>query len=301
MRDLFYNSKGFNTAAISFISNNKTHTVYFQLNDNPIQHCWQEMHINNKDIETQPMENIGIHLLSRKLKEHLKKVNILDYTEFNQESLNTIHNLFVQRKEENPDTWQMINLLVHKIEAAIDDPYVEYNSSIHFNKSKESFVDIKEEDKLWLVTDFKWGDLLLGYGTLGKDYLEIFECNDDFTDLNVQSTINSEGIIFFHVENPLHKHSEKFFYPWAKEKSVSLDNLNDLSLGRYILGQIIITEELINFHPNVSDWYVPNHKCKLDWNNKIVGSDTKVTNIEFFDSDLYYHSIKEHSHTGILF
>jgi hypothetical protein len=99
----------------------------------------------------------------------------------------------------------------------------------------------------------------------------------------------------FPVANPFTKYTEKQFYKWAKttDIDVPLNNLNALSLGRYVLGEIIITEPMIDFHPAVSDWYVPNHRCKLKWNKKIASSSVK--SIEFLNSDLYFKTIMEHA------
>lgn len=295
MKNLFYNSKGFNTATITFQSKERLVKVNFQLNDNPIQHKWQSLYLDSCDIKTDPMSNLGTDGLSKLLKESFNSLGIeVNDPPYTQDQLNEFHHRFVESSQSN-EKFQLINLLIHKIEGTINDPFVDYNCSIHFNKTNEEYFDIEQEHKLWLVTDFKWGDLLLGYGTLGRDWLELFDSDDSVNDLNVQSKMNSEGIAFFHVENPHTKHKEKFFYPWAKEIGAPLDNLNQLSLGRYILGQVIIDDTFLNFHANASDWYVPNHACKLKWNKEFIGPDTKIVNVEFFDSDLYYNSLIKHS------
>jgi hypothetical protein len=77
-------------------------------------------------------------------------------------------------------------------------------------------------------------------------------------------------------------------------KNVSLDNLNKLALGRYVLGHVIITDEFLKFNPNISDWYVPNHKCKLEWNKQMIDADARVVDVEFFDSDMCFETLVKH-------
>jgi hypothetical protein len=71
------------------------------------------------------------------------------------------------------------------------------------------YVPLEEKHKLWLTTEEHWGDLLLGYATIGKDFMDLARNNDDLKDLNVQSTISPETRMFFHVEYPFVKHVEK--------------------------------------------------------------------------------------------
>jgi hypothetical protein len=68
---------------------------------------------------------------------------------------------------------------------------------------------------------------------------------------------------------------------------VPLDNLNQLSLGLYLLGEIIITDAFLDFHPTASDWYVPNHICKLSWNRDVLGHNTLIKKIKFFNGWLW--------------
>jgi len=76
---------------------------------------------------------------------------------------------------------------------------------------------------------------------------------------------------------------------------IPLDNLNKLSLGRYLLGEVIITDTFLTFHPVTSDWYVPNHICKLTWNKEMLKDDATVTNIQFYNSNLYFETLMKHT------
>ena len=293
---MYRSAEGKNTAKITLLSQGRKFDIYFQLNDNPVQHIWQKKQRDKREYFTFPMANLGVEENLKQLNYYLK---LIDQPQLlfpiDQNLLNQLHAQFT-RSNNNSEAWQMINLFIHNIENTKNDPFVEYNCSVNFIRQPE--IDsalIEEEYKLWLTTEHKWGDLILGYGTLGKDYLEISKDNDTLDELALQRTVSTETCLFFHLENPYKKFGEKQFYPWAKSKKIILDNLNNLSLGKYILGQIIITDIFLDFHPTISDWYVPNHICKLNWNKEYIGSDTRVIECSFFDSDMYYDSMIKHS------
>jgi hypothetical protein len=286
MKEKFYNMKGCNTARITIQSQGNQIELYYQLSDNPVQHQWQEFHTNTTKLITQPLSKYSTDECVEELGKLLEQVGMTITLPITQEYLNSLHNEFVINRENSP-VWYDINIYIHIAENTLREQYTKYNGVIHFTNDPEpEYIPIKEEYKLWLTTETRWGDLLLGYATLGKDWGDIARDDDDQTDLNVQSTISPETRMFFHIHFPQLKHFETEFYSWAKDKNVPLHNLNQLALGRYYLGQIIITEELLNFHPVASDWYVPNHSCKLRWNEHMIGNDTKVIGVYFFNSDM---------------
>jgi hypothetical protein len=147
------------------------------------------------------------------------------------------------------------------------------------------------------MNDFKWGQLLLGFGTLGKSWNEIVKTNDNLDDLAIQTEIGSETMMIFNAEYPYLKIAENRLYAWAGNSNydVPLDNLNKLSLGLYLLGEVIITDAFLNFHNNISDWYVPNHYCKLSWNKEVLGYNSVIKQIKFFNSDMYFNTIIKHA------
>jgi hypothetical protein len=292
MKKLFDNSQGCNTAQITVSTQGRTLDLYYHLNDNPVQHQWQQFHKDASAYKLHPMAKLTIEQVEDILVDLCTSVDEDLQRPVTQEQLNKLHNKFVEHQESEP--WKLINQYIHIAEGLLTDKFAEFNSIITFTVDPEpQYVPLKEEHKLWLVTDEHWGDLLLGYATIGKDWIDIARNNDDLTDLNVQSTISPETCMFFHVEQPCSKNTERMFYKWAQGKDIPFD-LNSLSLGRYYLGKLIITEDLLKFNPTVSDWYMPNHKCKLEW-NRTIGSDVQITNIRFFDSDLYLYTLLEHT------
>lgn len=300
MKQLFYNSQGYNTVKIS-VKGNKFVELFYHLNDNPVQHIWQEIHSN-----TNAFQMGASHLLSKaELDAELEILcNIVNTKKLTQpvdkKQLNDLHNCFVANKDQTAhmEEWQKINLLIHSYESLLSNVLPEYDASIVFYKDPLSdHVPLKEEHKLWLTPENKWGTLLLGYATLGKDWIDIATDNDNLEDLNLQKFITCESLMMFNADHPYMYGDVKRFYQWAKNSNynIPLDNLNKLSLGRYILGEIIITDAFLDYNCNTSDWYVPNHNCRLNWGREVLGKTPTVTNIDFFNSTLYVDTLMEHT------
>jgi hypothetical protein len=278
-------------------SNNKEISLHYHLHDNPVQHAWQKLHIDSTGVKPGQSPSISFESALDKINVCLKKINhpVLTAT-VTQEQLNNLHNDFVANFENN--TWEEINTLIHILEDRLAERFADYQRSFNFySASNFDMIPIEEEFKLFLTTDNCWGNLLLGYATIGKDYIDISRNNDTLTDLAVQQYITSETFINFGSEQPHALYENKKFYKWAKSTSmdIPLNNLNILSLGRYMLGEIIITDTFLKFHPTPSDWYVPNHMCKLTWNKEMLGVDTIVTDIRFYNSDLYFETLMKHT------
>jgi hypothetical protein len=303
MKEKFYNSYGCNTAQITLLANSKEIELFYHLNDNPVQHIWQNLHADSKQFY------MGVsHALSRG--EIINELNQLCTTvgepilstSVTQEHLNALHNKFVLHENTNSShlaEWEKINLYIHALEAVEISNFAEYDVSVVFYKNPTpKSVLLNEEHKIWLTSEQKWGRLLLGYGTIGKDWIDISIDNDNLHDLNIQSDISTETKMCFGVEQPYAFADKKAFYQWATSSDlpVPLDSLNELALGRYMLGELIITDTFLEYNSNVSDWYVPNHKCKLTWGKDIIGSRPIVKAIKFFNSDLYFETLIKHTH-----
>jgi len=298
MKTKFYNSIGYNTACITLESNGSIIPLHYHLNDNPVQYAWQAMF---KDCNKFKM-GISMKLSSTEIIESINRLIQpmglpLLSNPTPQSELNWLHTKFV----ENPDSssWQRINLYIHLLEDKIKERELQGTSASQrfYLDPEPTYIPLKEEHKLWLTTEKRWGDLLLGYATLGKGWWEICQDNDSADDLALQTAIGSETIMVLQPETMLFKDVKNRFYKWAKTTAIDVPivNLNQLSLGRYYLGNIIITKELLKYHPTASDWYVPNHKCKLMWSKEIIGADTVVKSVDFFDSDMYYNTLLEHT------
>jgi hypothetical protein len=304
IKEMFYNAVGFNTAEITLKTNNRFISLYYHLNDNPVQHIWQGIHQDSKKFTMGITHGKSIEELVNDLNLLLKKRNRSTIElPVSQDQLNKLHSEFVGNlKPFSSEDELTINLLIHAIESK-NSLLTEYDATTHFYKNPDNVkIPIKEEYKLWLLNENKWGHLLLGFGTLGKSWNEIMTTNDNLDDLNIQSDISSETMMVFNSEYPYAKAPEKKLYAWAKSSNnvVPLDNLNQLSLGNYLLGQVIITDVFLDFHPTISDWYVPNHYCKLPWNKEVLGYNATVESIKFFNSDMHFDTALNHANLGSL-
>lgn len=296
MKELFHNSQGFNTVCIKVESGFKTFDFYYHLSDNPVQLQWQKFHSESTArYKTNPLYKMSLETVSDILAELVEKKGYQLELPIKQSQLNKLHNEFVAGQG-NDETWALINTYIHVAEDKLD-PYNKYNSTLSFTLDPEpAYVDLKEEYKLWLTTEAAWGDLLMGYSTIGKPWEDIAQDDDDLTDLMTQSIITPEARLNFNVEPPYKKFTEKKFYDWAAVKQgVPLDDLNSLALGKYYLGKVIITDVFLDFHANASDWYVPNHDCKLRWNQEALQDDAHVVSVEFFESDMYMDTLLKHT------
>ena len=296
MKEMFRNKVGYNTACIKVRTQDKVLELFYHLSDNPVQHQWQEFHSVAKQYKTHPSYKLSIAEITEILYVLARQKNFTITLPLDQDQLNYIHSKFVENRNCRDQVWDDINTYVHIAEDKLDN-FNDFNSTIFFEADPKPTPKLLDEKfKLWLTADQSWGDLQLGYATVGKGWEDIADDDDGLEDLKIQSTISSETRIHFNVEPPWKKFNENKFYEWANNRiDVPLDNLNKLSLGRYYLGKIIITDSFLEFHSNASDWYVPNHSCKLRWNKTMIGSDVEVMSVEFFDSDMYYNTIIKHT------
>ena len=295
MKKFYHNNVGCNTAIIKCKKGSSDFNLYYHLYDNPVQHIWQNIHSQGQGIRTCNLSTLPTTVITDKLKKRCIEVGMLNIPElFDQTFLNKLHNDFVLSNKN--DAWHDINHLIHTLEDRIDNPFSEYDSTINFYSLDERYELLKEEHKIFLDTDIRWGRMNLGYGTLGKDWIDIASNNDSLDDLALHTTISSEALLAFCVEPGIPGRNNVKFYNWAKDKNnIPTNNLNKLSLGRYPLGQLIITDVFLDFHSNASDWYVPNHCCKLQWNKQVFNSEIEITEIKFENTDMLFNSFVAHS------
>lgn len=298
--NFFKNSQGNNTLEV--VLDNNTVLLY-QLSDNPAQHIWQSLLKSrlNEDIccsfDNQTLED-NVKFLNTAL----EKVGLPSLTDPNdREKLNYLHSQFAKSGGKTP-AWKEINKRIHQIEN-----YQKLNTDFNYAFSMTldpppPAVPINETHKLWLSTDHtNWGMLSLGYETVGKDWVDISIDNDHIEEIAVKNYIGTETWFSFVLDPVCNKRAETRLWQWYLEqpseiqKQIPIDNLNSLALGDYLLGKIIVNDTFLNFHPNASDWYVPNHICKLQWNEKVLSTATSVVSYRFFDSDIAYDTLVKHT------
>jgi hypothetical protein len=295
IQQLFKNQQGSNTMKVVLDNGIE---LYYHLFDNPVQHTWQALVKTGSDIDS-TFSNKPVIDYINELNELADKLGFRQIAKVpSVEELNEIHSLFVSNPEH--EDWKRVNHLVHIIENNLT---MDLNYKLQFNMAGiGADVPIKEYHKLWLSTDASdGGSLFLGYETVGKDWGDIALDDDSIDDLAVQNCIGTEAVMSFCSQSPYKKLIENDFYKWYvnSPKQAPIENLNQLALGRYLLGQLIITETFINFNSNPLVWYMPNHVVKRQWNQEVLTSANYIDSISFFESNMLYETLMKHTNNEI--
>lgn len=253
---------------------------------------------NNRTQHDIPDLKISItDLINTINEEYDRQIKVFD--EYNKEALNYLHQefeLFGERglkvSKSLSDNFFTLNEYIHMFEDALDARpghwaafgilYDIHPLGLHY--------PILEEDKLMLDTEFSWGKLYLGYNTLGKDWLSVFKDND--IDVISRGMVKSQER--FSAETWLNfggEHKKEFvvrkFGEWydnlskGLQQQVPLDNLNQLSLGRFLLGELIIDDNFLKYDPDPYHWKAYRHPCKLEWNHRVLTTFRSIEAIKF--------------------
>jgi hypothetical protein len=149
---------------------------------------------------------------------------------------------------------------------------------------------IQEEDKLFLESDFKWGNLYLGYNTLGKDWMNVLKDSDfeviDRDQVKPQQRFAAEAWMNFNPEVNKIEQIQSYYnkvksLPDRIKNKIPFDNLNKLTLGRFLLGSLVIDQQFLDFDPNQDHWLISNHECKLKWNQEVLSTFRSVEEITY--------------------
>lgn len=187
-----------------------------------------------------------------------------------------------------------LNELIHICEIMISDKTNKnLKMSVLFDIYPQGIhEEIQERDKLYLTSQFQWGRLYLGYNTLGKDWLETYNHNDleviKRNQVRPQRRFAAESWLYFSTD------CENFYDTIQFEKlydsldddlkqKVPINNLNDLTLGRFEIGKIVINNYFLQYHNNKADWLSINHPIKNKWNREVFSTfkeiiDVKISN-----------------------
>jgi len=191
------------------------------------------------------------------------------------------------------DNFLLLNELIHTYEEVLhskDLPIPAMSVLLDYYPQTE-FCPILERDKLHLTTQFMWGNIYLGYNTLGKDWLKVAHDNDlDVIKRDMvkpQERFSAETWINFGPDDNkdwTKRHFSNWWYSLSIElqDKVPIDDLNKLSLGRYLIGRVLIDDRyFLKYHPNAYDWLSYNHPIKRQWNEEVFSTFTEITNIVF--------------------
>lgn len=266
----------------------------------------------NLNISNKNQSNLGE--LVEKLNSIIKELNdtyeskillsIDGRDDVNQKILNNLHEKFEEYGENKFPylgepvhyLWLQLNEWIHITEVAIEtteDVFPQYGAVVTAYPPYPG-RKLEEIDKLFLSTNFSWGHLYLGYNTLGKDYGSVFQDNDirviTNKQIKIQERYSSEVVLCFHNSDysRMQKKTEVQFYQWYEsldqeiQELIPIENLNNLSLGKYYLGHILITNDLLKFHPVAEDWWI-NQNIQKRWNNEVFSKIESVENIKIYE------------------
>lgn len=192
------------------------------------------------------------------------------------------------------EAWLSLNEWIHITESAMDigdNTFPGFSCLVHVYPPVPG-ESIKEEDKLFLETNFKWGDLYLGYNTLGKDYAHTALDGDDRVisndQIKTQSLFSTEMWLNFSAEAEINKNFEMKFYHWYTnldlnvKKMIPIDDLNKLALGRYFMGRVIIDDSFLNICNDVTAWSY-DWNIRKRWNTEVFSQIEHVIKMEIIE------------------
>jgi hypothetical protein len=306
---------------ITFIDHNETfHVLRYQLYNTRLANRWLEIIKQNQlcqdkyihstlyNFKGTDLESLLLQI-SDNIKEINKEYDILlppinesnTYTDY----LNLLHSMFehwgdripeLEAKDIHTETLQKnfykLNVLIHMCEGAV------LNQSITFPRMSATldyypqtiFLPIESLDLLSVTDQHSWGQLYLGYNTLGKDWLST--CGDNDIDLLNRETVRpqkrfaAESWCYFGPSepNPLETAAqfESWYYslPIELQAKVPIDNLSAMVLGRFLIGEVAINDYFLNYEPYQRNWRIPNSACKRKWNDEVFTTFKKITRVK---------------------
>jgi hypothetical protein len=155
-------------------------------------------------------------------------------------------------------------------------------------------LNVTEADKLLLESGFTWGRLYLGYNTLGKDWMAVSKDNDleviNRGMVKPQKRFAAESWLNFNGDQEESNKVSSFIDWYSKlpsdtQKKVPLHNLNQLTFGRFPIGQVVIDDVFLKIDPNPDHWHLHRHNCKLQWNHEVLTTFRSIESIRTYEQD----------------
>lgn len=223
----------------------------------------------------------------------------------NQEILNNLHEKFEEYGENKFSylgehvhfLWLQLNEWIHTTEVAMDtteDTFPQYGAVVNAHPPYPG-RKLEEIDRLFLTTECSWGQLYLGYNTLGKDYMSVLYDNDVRVILNKQIKIQERysAAVWLCFQDKTHNINMQNtrvqqFYQWYQsldqevQELIPMGDLNSLSLGSYYLGHLLITQDLLKFHSVAEDWWT-NQEIRKEWNNQVFSKVEGIVDIKIYE------------------
>jgi len=291
----------------------KMHVLEYYIYASPLADRWFELtksqeqseitynFNNNLSNDLDNLENILTRTCIKINKIYNKQIPV--YRKHGHKELNTLHEKFETWGEEYEksggmwtielsDLMMTLNEYIHKTEDVLDDTHPDAWIAMGLLVDllpTGKHLPITEQDKFYLDCDYQWGDLYLGYNTLGKDWTEVMLNNDlevvERGTVKPQRRFAAETWCNFGPDmsaQTLHYQFVDWYnsLPDNIKVKVPIDNLNELTLGRFQIGEIIINEELLQYHNNEYDWKAMHHPIKQQWNRDVFSTLRSVESIE---------------------
>jgi hypothetical protein len=295
---------------------NNLHTLKYKIYDTRLAKKWLAVIRENqsdleKYIHTAFYNATGknIPTIHKDLTDKILKINkeydiplpVFGISKINGDNLNKLHSMFEhygdripELKASNRYTKELnsyfldLNELIHIYELALGNQNRNFPTmALTMDYYPQTiFRNIEPLDKLSVKNRYDWGQLFLGYNTLGKDWLTV--CCDNDLDLVMRETVKPQKrfaaetwFSFSELEyselSPI-AYFENWYHslPAELKLKVPIENVSDLVLGKFLIGEIIIDDYFLNFDPDMTNWIIPNSESKKKWNNDVFSTFKKV-------------------------
>lgn len=278
-----------NTIRENQLDTDKTiHSVFMNKTSDDLLEIHNEMNENIKIINQfyhtlVPVYNTDTALTHQQLNElHHHYEQYGDYIKFmpiGLDSTKLIHNSFLR-----------LNELIHIYEYAVESKKEFPNMNMLFDYYPQTiFKPIQERDKHYLRCNYKWGQLYLGYNTLGKDWSAT--CADNDLDLVKRQAVRPQRRFAAEAWINFSKNDNEYanamvFEDWydnldeETKKLVPYDDLNELTMGKFLIGEVVINNKLLSFNSDINQWLLPDSKTKADWNKKVFSKFHSIESVE---------------------
>lgn len=310
--------------ALTFVDyNGEEHELKFTLYDSDLVSRWIEITKKNQEIEGQyinaRLSNLTysqVGKVRQRLTDCLNRINSVydeplplyeEIDELTAHELNHLHEEFERYGDRSEEL--MLNAIWWSQE--LHEDFLELNEVIHLHEDllyvkKDVFpnmallydyypqglhMPILERDKIWLTPTIMWGEIYLGYNTLGKDWLKVIRDNDidvvERDQVRPQERFAAETWINFGPDADgiwEYKILEQWYLnlPEELQKKMPIDDLNKLTYGRFKLGQLRINREFLSRYGGDEEGYrSPNSKTKQMWDENVFSTFVELRKIEF--------------------
>jgi hypothetical protein len=253
----------------------------------------------------------NINFINQNYDKKLNDIVSIEYLKKNKNILNILHAEFenynyrlnnIEKENDNCkkffynndliENFSQLNINIHNFESLIKTNNSDCSCLIYF-KNDTYQEQLKLEDYFLFSSELKWGNIYLGYNTIGKNFLNCFLDNDiekvKNKEINPQKKFSSEFYInFCDTYNDVLNINNFDFYNWWIKNNIS-QYYSNLTIQEYSFGYIPIAyldgykindEKIINIDKTIN---------KDNWNNNVWNNFSEITKIEFIKKILIFN------------